>query len=172
MIIFITGGARSGKSDFAQEMAEQRQGQRLYLATAQALDDEMKSRIQNHKLKRGERWDTLEESVNLGPAIQSVKNDYEAVLLDCLTLWLSNILCRESAGEALLPEVRESFFKSLDFFSKTLIVVSNEVGMGIVPENPLARIYRDQLGFINQRMAQRADEVYLLVSGIPVKIKG
>lgn len=172
MIIFITGGVRSGKSDFAQRLAEQRQGPRVYLATAQAMDDEMKDRIQNHKVKRGDRWDTLEEHIYIGRALQAAKNDYDTILLDCLTLWMSNILCQGSAGEAMLSDVTEAFFKSLDSFSKTLIVVSNEVGMGIVPDNSLARTYRDQLGYVNQRMAARADEVYLLVSGIPVKIKG
>lgn len=172
MIIFITGGVRSGKSDFAQRLAEQRQGPRLYLATAQELDDEMKGRIQNHKIKRGDRWDTLEEPLHIGRALQSVKNDYETVLLDCLTLWMSNILCQGSAGESMLSDVTDAFVKSLDSFFKTLIVVSNEVGMGIVPDNSLARTYRDQLGYVNQRMAERANEVYLLVSGIPMKIKG
>lgn len=172
MIIFITGGVRSGKSDFAQRLAEQRQGPRVYLATAQALDDEMKGRIQNHKVKRGDRWDTLEEPIYIGRALQAAKNGYDTILLDCLTLWMSNILCQDSAGEVMLSDVTEAFFKSLDSFSKTLIVVSNEVGMGIVPDNSLARTYRDQLGYVNQRMAERADEVYLLVSGIPVKIKG
>jgi adenosylcobinamide kinase/adenosylcobinamide-phosphate guanylyltransferase len=172
MIIFITGGVRSGKSDFAQRLAEQRQGPRVYLATAQVLDDEMKDRIRNHQVKRGDRWDTLEEPVHLGRALQSAENAYETILLDCLTLWISNILFHASTGEAMLSDVTEIFFKSIDSFSKTLIVVSNEVGMGIVPDNYLARTYRDQLGYVNQRMAERADEVYLLVSGIPVKIKG
>jgi adenosylcobinamide kinase/adenosylcobinamide-phosphate guanylyltransferase len=172
MVIFITGGARSGKSDFAQKLAEQRKGPRLYLATAQALDDEMKCRIQNHRLKRGDRWDTLEEPVQIGRVLLSVKDNYETILLDCLTLWISNILCQGPEGEAMQSNVTEIFLKGLESFSKTLIVVSNEVGMGIVPDNPLARIYRDQLGYVNQRVGKRADEVYLLVSGIPVKIKG
>ncbi|MBN2516369.1 MAG: bifunctional adenosylcobinamide kinase/adenosylcobinamide-phosphate guanylyltransferase [Deltaproteobacteria bacterium] len=172
MIIFVTGGARSGKSDFVQEMAETLEGKRLFLATAEALDDEMKERIRKHKEKRGDRWDTLEEPLDLGNAIQSVSKSYRTILVDCLTVWLSNLLIEYEDEDEIISEMIDDFFSSMDDCKETFIVVSNEVGLGIVPDNKLVRIYRDKLGFLNQRMAKRADQVYILFSGIPVKIKG
>lgn len=172
MIIFVTGGARSGKSDFVQELAEAMEGRRLFLATAEALDDEMKERIRKHKEKRGNRWDTLEEPLDLGNAIRSVVKSYGTILVDCLTVWLSNLLGEYKDEDEIISEMVDDFFSSMDDCEGTLIVVSNEVGLGIVPENRLARVYRDKLGFLNQRMARRADQVYILFSGIPVKIKG
>ena len=171
MIIFVTGGARSGKSDFAQDLAEKLKGKRLFLATAQAFDEEMSHRIQNHREQRGNRWDTVEEPIYLGTALKSVKNSYKTILVDCLTLWMSNLLLEYPDQDEKISEMLDDFFLSIDKFEGTIIVVSNEVGMGIVPDNRLARVYRDQLGFLNQRMAGAADEVYALLSGIPVRIK-
>jgi len=171
MIVFVTGGARSGKSNFAQDMAEKIEGKRLFLATAQAFDEEMRLRIEKHREQRGDRWDTLEEPVHLGKALKPVRDSYNIIIVDCLTVWMSNLLMKYSdQGEKLL-EIIDDFFLSIKEIDGTLIVVSNEVGMGIVPDNKLARDYRDQLGFLNQRMARRADEVYALLSGIPVRIK-
>ncbi|MBN2254085.1 MAG: bifunctional adenosylcobinamide kinase/adenosylcobinamide-phosphate guanylyltransferase [Deltaproteobacteria bacterium] len=172
MVIFITGGARSGKSDFAQGLAENIDGKRLFLATAQALDREMEERIRKHQEKRGDRWDTLEEPIALGDALRSVDDDYDVILIDCLTLWVSNLLMSfpEQAGRR--AEIIDDFFSSIDGVRGTLIVTSNEVGQGIVPDNKIARIYRDKLGFLNQRMAKRADSVHVLFSGISVTIKG
>jgi adenosylcobinamide kinase/adenosylcobinamide-phosphate guanylyltransferase len=172
MIIFVTGGARSGKSDFVQELAEKLEGKRVFLATAEALDDEMKERIRKHKEKRGDRWDTLEEPLDLGNAIRSVSKSCRTILVDCLTVWLSNLLMEYKDEDEIISEMTDDLFSSMDDFEETLIIVSNEVGLGIVPDNKLARIYRDKLGFLNQRMAKRADQVYILFSGIPVKIKG
>jgi adenosylcobinamide kinase/adenosylcobinamide-phosphate guanylyltransferase len=172
MIIFVTGGARSGKSDFVQELAEKLEGKRLFIATAEALDDEMKERIRKHQEKRGDRWNTIEEPLDLGNAIRSVSNSYRTILVDCLTVWLSNLLMEYKDEDEIISEMMDDFFTSMDNFEETIIVVSNEVGLGIVPDNELARIYRDKLGFLNQRMAKRADHVYVLISGIPVKIKG
>jgi adenosylcobinamide kinase/adenosylcobinamide-phosphate guanylyltransferase len=172
MIIFVTGGVRSGKSDFVQELAETLDGKRLFLATAEALDDEMNERIRKHREKRGDRWDTLEESLDLGNAIRSASKSYETILVDCLTVWLSNLLGEYKDEDAIILEMMDDFFSSMEEFEETLIVVSNEVGLGIVPENRLARVYRDKLGFLNQRMAKKADQVFILFSGIPVKIKG
>jgi adenosylcobinamide kinase/adenosylcobinamide-phosphate guanylyltransferase len=172
MIIFVTGGARSGKSDFVQELAEKLEGKRLFIATAEALDDEMKERIRKHQEKRGDRWNTIEEPLDLGNAIRSVSNSYRTILVDCLTVWLSNLLMEYKDEDEIISEMMDDFFTSMDDFEETIIVVSNEVGLGIVPDNELARIYRDKLGFLNQRMAKRADHVYVLISGIPVKIKG
>ena len=171
MIIFVTGGARSGKSDFAQGMAEKIEGKRVFVATAQAFDEEMAERIQKHQENRGTRWDALEEPINLGGAIRSILGQYKTILVDCLTVWMSNLLLEYPDQNERISEIVDDFFSGLSESDETIIVVSNEVGMGIVPDNKLARDYRDQLGFLNQRMARRADEVYVLFSGIPVKIK-
>ena len=171
MIIFVTGGARSGKSDFAQQLAENMDGKRLFLATARALDHEMKERIRRHREKRGDRWDTLEENVSLGSALRTVSGSYGTVVVDCFTLWMSNLLGEYSENEGKLKACIDDFFAGIEDFEGTLIVISNEVGQGIVPENALARAYRDRLGLLNQRMARRADKVYVLLSGIPVVIK-
>jgi adenosylcobinamide kinase/adenosylcobinamide-phosphate guanylyltransferase len=171
MIIFVTGGARSGKSDFAQDMAEKIEGKRLFLATAQAFDEEMEERIQKHQENRGARWDTLEEPLDLGWAIRSVFGQYKTILVDCLTVWMSNLLLEYPDQNEKRSEIVDDFFSSLNELEEKIIIVSNEVGMGIVPDNKPARDYRDQLGFLNQRVARRADEVYVLFSGIPVKIK-
>jgi adenosylcobinamide kinase/adenosylcobinamide-phosphate guanylyltransferase len=172
MVIFVTGGARSGKSDFAQEFAERQEGPRLFLATAQAFDDEMEDRIRKHKEKRGTRWETLEEPLHIGKALQSVSGVYEIILVDCLTVWMSNLLMEYPDDNASMSDMVEDLLASVADRDETIIVVSNEVGLGIVPDNQLARLYRDQLGFLNQKMARAADVVYVLVAGIPVKIKG
>ena len=172
MIIFITGGVRSGKSDFAQELAERREGKRLFLATAQALDAEMEERIRKHREKRGTRWETLEEPVHIGKALQSVAGSYKTILVDCLTVWMSNLFMEYPDHMDERMKAVDEFIESFDGCDETIIIVSNEVGLGIVPDNPLARSYRDELGFLNQRMARHADTVYMLVAGIPLKIKG
>ena len=172
MVIFVTGGAKSGKSHFAQALAEGLKGRRLFLATAKPLDEEMMIRVEKHREDRGDRWDTKEEEVYIGKAVRSLIDAYDIILVDCLTLWMSNLLCGYTDQEEKISEIIEHFFLSIDEFKGTVIIVSNEVGAGIVPDNRLARIYRDQLGLLNQRMAVRADEVYVLISGIPVKIKG
>jgi adenosylcobinamide kinase/adenosylcobinamide-phosphate guanylyltransferase len=171
MIIFVTGGARSGKSTFAQEMAENIEGKRLFIATAEAFDEEMKKRILKHKEQRGDRWDTLEEPIRIGDSLRSAEGSYKTVLVDCLTVWMSNILIKYSGRDEEMSGVADEFFSGLEKFSGIAIAVSNEVGMGIVPDNKLAREYRDRLGYLNQKMAKAADEVYFLCSGIPIKIK-
>lgn len=171
MIIFVTGGARSGKSDFAQGLAEKLEGKRLFLATAQALDDEMHQRIEKHREQRGDRWDTLEEPIHIGKALRSMAEPYDTVLVDCFTVWMSNLLGEYPDQDEKISEIIGDFFSSINEFKGTILIVSNEVGMGIVPENRLARQYRDQLGFLNQAAARRADEVYVLCSGIPLRIK-
>jgi len=178
MMIFVTGGARSGKSTFAQQLGENLPGKRLFVATAEAFDGEMEQRIRKHREQRGDRWDTREEPVDIGEILRSVRGVYETVLVDCLTVWMSNLMCRCGDGDEpgvasdeAVSRIVDDFFLGLEGFQGTVIVVSNEVGMGIVPDNKLARDYRDRLGFLNQRAAREADEVYLLCSGIPVKIK-
>ncbi|MDI6776133.1 MAG: bifunctional adenosylcobinamide kinase/adenosylcobinamide-phosphate guanylyltransferase [Syntrophales bacterium] len=172
MMVLVTGGARSGKSNFALKLAEKLEGKRLFLATAEALDEEMGQRIQRHRKQRGNRWDTLEEPIYLGKALRPVLGLYKTILVDCLTLWMSNLLGKYPDQDEKVVEIIDDFFSCLSEFEGTVIVISNEVGMGIVPDNKLARIYRDQVGLLNQRMAERAEKVYVLFSGIPVEVKG
>lgn len=175
-IIFITGGARSGKSKFALKKANSINGKKVYIATAEPLDEEMKERIERHKKERGEDWLTIEKSIKISPLIRELKEKYDVILLDCLTLWLSNLMV---AGKGLSEETEEFVTTLRDFInpstfslkSSTLLIVSNEVGMGIVPENEVARRFRDMAGLLNQRVGEVAHEVYLLVSGIPLKLK-
>jgi adenosylcobinamide kinase/adenosylcobinamide-phosphate guanylyltransferase len=169
-IVFITGGARSGKSSFALNEASKAKGQKAYIATAEALDDEMKERIKNHKKDRGSAWDTYEEPLNVAGVLSKIDNRYGAVVLDCLTLWLSNIMHKSDNPEEGIKVLTDAL-KSLKEAS-VIYIVSNEIGMGIVPDNELAREFRDLAGFLNQEVAGLADEVYLVASGIPIKIKG
>lgn len=165
-LILVTGGARAGKSAFAQEQARALGSSRVsFVATAEALDQEMRERIARHRLERPRGWETLEEPLNVPAALQ--KAAHPVVLLDCLTLWVSNLM---QAERGVWPEV-ENLLKIRAGTGKALLVVTNEVGMGIVPDNALARRYRDSLGAANRRVAGEADAVYLLVSGIPVRIK-
>ncbi len=169
-IYFITGGARSGKSAFAEKLATGIPGKRAYLATAQALDAEMAARIDKHRKDRGAAWDTYEEPLAVDELLQKLSGRYEVVLLDCLTLWLSNVMAHTDGDGPLLGRT-EALVKAIREFRGVCIVVSNEVGLGIVPDNPLARKFRDAAGTVNQKVAQAADEVYFTASGIPVKIK-
>ncbi len=176
-IIFITGGARSGKSRFALNLANNYpispMLKKAYIATAEALDDEMKARIEEHKRMRGDDWDTYEEPLRIAEVIKEIGNDYRVIVVDCLTLWLSNMMHAKSdinqEIENLIAVLKNL---SLITYHLSLFAVSNEVGMGIVPENELARRFRDMAGFLNQKVAEVADEVYVLVAGIPMKIKG
>jgi adenosylcobinamide kinase / adenosylcobinamide-phosphate guanylyltransferase len=169
-LYFITGGARSGKSAFAEKIAADVPGKRAYLATAQALDAEMVARIERHRQRRGSAWDTYEEPLAVAELVKKLSGRYEVVLLDCLTLWLSNIMARTRSHDEIDAHLIE-LISAMKGFSGAGIIVSNEVGLGIVPDNPLARQFRDQAGFANQKVALAADEAYLLASGIPLKIK-
>lgn len=168
-IIFITGGARSGKSGFALADASGIPGRKAFVATARPSDDEMKSRIERHRRDRGDAYDTYEEPLRVADLIRDIEGRYEVIILDCLTLWLANIIFEG------LDTDRETDYlvDSLTGLHKPgrIYIVSNEVGMGIVPADELSRRYRDAAGFLNQRIAQAAHEVYMAVSGIPVKIK-
>lgn len=169
-VTFITGGARSGKSAFAEKLALEMAGKRAYLATAQALDDEMVARIEHHRQRRGTAWDTYEEPLAVAELLKKLSGRYDVVLLDCLTLWLSNVMAR-SDEDSIVMARGDELVAAIRDFPGSCIVVSNEVGLGIVPDNALARRFRDLAGFVNQRVAQAADEAYLLTSGIPLKIK-
>jgi len=167
-ITFVIGGARSGKSSFALNRASELQGEKVYIATAQALDAEMSDRIAKHKEERNSDWDTIEEPLCIAETIKDISGRYEVIVIDCLTLWLSNLLLADKEIDREIDAFISSVF-SLQ--SSRTFVVSNEVGMGIVPENELARRFRDLAGQLNQKMAAVADEVYLVAAGIPVRIK-
>jgi len=166
--IFVLGGARSGKSRHAQVLAEAMAPERLFIATAQAFDAEMRERIARHQADRDASWRTIEAPVALPAAIREHGAGEHVLLVDCLTLWLSNLLLAdmdlESAGSDLLDAVAQT--------SAPIVFVSNEVGFGIVPENALARRFRDAAGRLNQRLAARCDATDLVVAGIPMRIAG
>ncbi|MBU2621797.1 MAG: bifunctional adenosylcobinamide kinase/adenosylcobinamide-phosphate guanylyltransferase [Proteobacteria bacterium] len=171
MIVLVTGGARSGKSNFALKLAEKLEGKILFLATAEALDEEMGQRIQRHRKQRSNRWNTIEEPIYLGKALRPILGLYNTIVVDCLTLWLSNLLGKYPDHEEKITKVTDDFLSCMVEFKGTIIVVSNEVGMGIVPSNSVSRIFRDMAGQFNQKVAQIADEVYLIVSGLPLQLK-
>jgi adenosylcobinamide kinase/adenosylcobinamide-phosphate guanylyltransferase len=170
-IIFITGGARSGKSRFAEELSRQFAGAKAYLATAQGLDEEMADRIRRHRENRPADWQTLEEPLKVADCILKEGNRFDLILLDCLTLWISNLLMAGWSEAKILGEGNRLLEVSRRA-KCSLILVGNEVGMGIVPENAQARLFRDLSGFIQQKAAREADEVYFMVSGIAQRIKG
>ena len=167
---FITGGARSGKSGFAERQAHELDGKRAYIATAQALDPEMAARIEKHRKDRSKAWDTYEEPLAIAELLRKLSTRYDVVLLDCLTLWLSNIIAHTGDG-VVISAHSDELVSAIGGFNGTLFIVSNEVGLGIVPDNPLARQFRDYAGLLNQKVAQVSDEVYFIASGIPIRIK-
>jgi len=168
-IILVLGGARSGKSDFACKLAASISSRVIYIATAQAKDDEMYRRISKHKIKRSKNWRTIEEPLNPASIIQRLPKA-RVILLDCLTLLVSNLLLADKSHQDIYKQAR-TLIKTARFKKDILIVVSNEVGMGIVPDNALARDFRDAAGKVNQLVAKATDEVYLMLSGIPLRIK-
>lgn len=144
-------------------------GRKVFVATAQAYDAEMEERIRKHRLERGTEWETCEEPVDLALAVKNLSQTHDIAIIDCLTLWLSNLM---GIGVGI-EEAQDAFIRSLEEIEKRLclFVVSNEVGMGIVPENAMAREFRDMAGRMNQRVAAVASEVFFVMAGIPVKIK-
>lgn len=183
-IILVTGGARSGKSGFAEQLA-QAYGERVgYIATAQARDEEMASRIARHRLQRPAVWQTFEAPVDPSTVIAAQADRFAVLLLDCLTVLITNrMLARKidwdnpamddlnAAEEHILGEI-EAILRAAGTGLADLVVVSNEVGCGIVPLSPLARFFRDCAGRVNQRMAAAADDVYYIVAGLPLRLKG
>ena len=166
--ILVLGGARSGKSRHAQAIAEQQPGDRVFVATAQAYDAEMHERIALHRRDRDATWRTVEAPIDLPATIGCEATAGRVVLVDCLTLWVSNLLLADAdvdaAGDALVTAVARA--------DGYVIFVSNEVGWGIVPDNALARRFRDAAGRLNQRVAAACDAVELVVAGLPLRIKG
>jgi len=172
-LTLILGGARSGKSDFAQALARKRGGDAVvFVATAQARDEEMRARIEAHRARRPAAWQTLEAPREVARTLQNAQGAPQVVVIDCLTLLVTNILLADERGvEAQLTDEVDALIAWQRAHATEMIVVSNEVGWGIVPAYPLGRAYRDCLGWINQRMARQADEVFLMVAGLPVEIK-
>ena len=169
--ILIGGGARSGKSSFAQKMAEGLSGRRAYLATAQALDQEMEKRIAKHQADRGSAWHTtIEEPLELTTCLHQASVDFDIILVDCITLWLSNLMGRNDNDQQILENV-DNLANSLNRLPATIILVSNEVGLGLVPEHPSGRRFRDLAGLANQHLAQSCQEVYFTIWGLPQKLK-
>ena len=166
----VFGGARSGKSRFAQQRAEARWQHPLYLATAEVRDDEMAERVQRHRAGRGARWTCIEEPLDLVGALGRVPVDCDGILLDCATIWLSNILLQEGR-EAIAGRTRE-LLAALRASPREMLIVSNEVGLGIVPDTPLGREFRDLQGRLNQDLAAAASTVVLIAAGLPLCLKG
>lgn len=167
--VLITGGARSGKSRFAEGLAK---GFRrvVYLATAEALDDEMSQRIARHRSGRPASWRTIEEPIRVSEAIEACRDGTEVVLLDCVTLWISNLIGSKLSDEAVLGRVG-ALAEVVGSAPCTVLAVTNEVGLGIVPANPMARRFRDLAGQANQMLAQSMDRVYFLAAGCPLRLK-
>ena len=168
-IILVTGGARSGKSQYAEQRARDLGDRRVYVATAEAKDDEMSERIAAHQKRRGDEWTTIEEPVELAAALLAQRGRTDCALVDCLTFWLSNLLLRRD--EKYAQEKCAELVQALPQLDFHVVLVTNEVGWGIVPDNPLGRQFRDLAGWANQRIAAAANEVVLTVAGVPMIIK-
>ena len=168
-VVFITGAVRSGKSKLAVDLAKKSTKNILFLASCNPLDEEMKERVLEHKQARPGDWKTIEEPINVSAVIEKAKAD-ELVIFDCLTLWISNIMLQLDTGE-LINEKIEELIIVLRQVKADIIIVSNEVGWGIVPENKLARQFRDIVGITHQKLAGLSDEVFLVTAGIAQKLK-
>jgi adenosylcobinamide kinase/adenosylcobinamide-phosphate guanylyltransferase len=168
-VVLVLGGTRSGKSAFALALAAKLPGPKTFVATAEALDGEMEARIAAHRAERGPEWAVVEEPTGIA-AVVSKAAAGSVLLIDCLTLWLSNQLGRGLDDSEVLAAAEE-LAEVLDGTGSSVVIVSNEVGSGVVPDNALGRRFRDLAGTVNKRMAEAASEVYLLTAGIPLKLK-
>ena len=169
--ILVLGGCRSGKSSFAKQAADHMaRDKKIYLATSVPTDREMKERVKHHQDDRGPDWATIEEPIRIHETIDRACAQAKVILVDCLTLWVSNLLFRETDEAGIMAAV-DLLVGALNRSTCPVILVSNEVGYGIVPENSLARQFRDMAGLVNQRVARAVDEVFVSMAGIPVRIK-
>ena len=183
-IVLITGGARSGKSTYAEKLATQSKGGVLYIATSIPFDNEMKDRVKKHKERRPATWNTFEGYKDLKQVFYNPKMHFDTILLDCITIMVTNLMF-DSSGDnfddltcdeinkmekEILEEISD-FIDETEKNSKEIIIVTNELGSGIVPENKMARVFRDIAGRVNQYIASRAQDVYMVVCGIEIKIK-
>ena len=166
-LYFVTGGAASGKSTLAEAVARQRGKPKIYIATMQPYDDEMRAKLTKHQSDRGGDWTTIEAPIDVAPILENAQAT-DVILLDCVTLWLTNVLLAEQDVDAAC----DGLVNALVTCPCDVIVVSNEVGMGIVPDNALSRKFRNMQGKINQMIAARADTVLTVISGLPLVLKG
>lgn len=166
-LTLVLGGARSGKSRHAEQMVEAAGGG-WYIATAQAFDAEMTDRIAHHRQRRGDLWQTLEEPLDLPGALASLAGQNRPVLVDCLTLWVSNLLLADRD----IAAAQADLLACLAALPVPVLLIANETGLGIVPDNALARRFRDAAGLLNQAVAAQAERVELLVAGLPMRVKG
>jgi len=169
-LIFITGGVRSGKSSYAAELARKMGKEVIFLATGSAEDEEMRKRIRLHRKARPSHWKTIEEKKDLTLVLSDISSPQKVIIIDCLGFLVSNLLLEDQEEEFIIGQIKEIANLILEG-SHIAIVISNEVGWGVVPTSRLGREFRDVLGRANQIMARYAQEVYLMVSGIPVKLK-
>jgi len=178
-LIFLLGGARSGKSTYAENWAKDHSDNDavLFVATAQAFDDDMRDRISAHRASRPSQWQTVEAPQAIGEAITAQSGPYETVVIDCLTLLVSNILlqlpedCTQADADRAIRHELDALLTAYQRSQATWLIISNEVGMGVVPPYRLGRLYRDALGRANQQIARHADDVLLLVAGLPWMLK-
>ena len=182
-IILVTGGSRSGKSNFAESLCIKQNNRTAYIATSIPFDDEMKNRVKKHQESRPKEWKTYEIYKDIYSIVEELDNNHDTVIMDCVTLMVNNLMFTygievDKATSQELDEleeyIKEQIKKLMEAIKKTnlyFVIVSNEVGMGIVPENKLSRIYADFVGRANQLIAKYSDEVYFVVSGIPMKVK-
>lgn len=168
-IILVTGGSRSGKSKHALELAAPYH-KKAFIATAEATDDEIRARIERHRRERDPSFLTVEEPINLKMALESLPAEIEVAVLDCITVWLGNLFHHEKITDGTCPEI-DTFLDMLEAPPCHLILVTNEVGMGVIPADGATRFFRDTAGSINQMLAERAHEVIFSVSGIPLRVK-
>lgn len=166
-LTLVLGGARAGKSRHAEALIEASGLTPYYVATAEALDDEMHERIARHRELRGNHWQTIEEPLRLTETLHSVTAEGRALMVDCLTLWLTNLMVHDLAVEA---EV-ERFIDNLDRLRGATVFVSNEVGQGVMPTNAMARAFIDHAGLLHQRLAEKADRVLMMTAGLPQQLK-
>lgn len=177
-ITLVLGGARSGKSSYAFRLAEETRGSVTFIATAQAYDDEMFARIEKHKAERPADWETLELPLHITPMASKIKSG--TVILDCVTLWVTNLLMQYVKDDLVdeIPFMRaaqaetEGLLAAIRDAAQEWLIVSNEVGLGLVPPYQMGRVYRDGLGWVNQRLAKEADKVVFMVAGVPMNVKG
>ena len=168
-IVFVLGGARSGKSSWALNYTEKNYDSYMFLATAEVMDDEMAERVRLHKEDRGPQWKLREEPLDIADVLKTGCKGVDAVLIDCMTIWLSNVLLKK--GEEKVPVYQNGLIEALNQSTQSVIIVANEVGTGIVPEHPLGRQYRDMAGFLNQKLAAIADKVVMTIAGLPLYLK-
>jgi adenosylcobinamide kinase/adenosylcobinamide-phosphate guanylyltransferase len=168
-IVLVMGGARSGKSSWALKYTQALYESCLFIATAEVKDEEMAERVKYHQSSRGPMWKLLEEPLHLDEALRNKCGQADAILIDCLTIWLSNVLLKE--GKTGVADYQDRLINAIAHTPRTVVMVSNEVGSGIVPDNLLGRDFRDLAGLLNQKLAAMADKVVLTVAGLPLYLK-